>query len=91
MVAQSLENLHTFSYNIIETSPASLAHNSVFICPNNIVNLVQMHTCMLCGLVGRIKIWDKLTIIGANCIIMFLICHVQNTGTSNTIDSTKIL
>ena len=42
MAVQSLENLHTFllwqqgcSYNIIEDSATSLAHNSVFIGPNN--------------------------------------------------------
>ena len=60
-----------FPYDIIENSPTSFAHNSVFVGPNDFI----CGTDMFYGLIGHINIWDKSTKI---CIIMFFMTSYGN-------------
>ena len=59
-----------FPYSVIENSPTSLTHNSVFIGTNKFKLDIETHC-----LIGYINIWSKLFMI---CIIMFLMAPYAN-------------
>ena len=71
-----------FPYNIIEKSPTSLAHNSVFIGPNDF----KFGTETRCGLIGNTKIWGSLIIICKVSVFDDVICKPPiNEGRSGMI------
>ena len=74
------------SYNILENSPTSLVHNSVFIGPN----YIEFGTDAYMHVVWSGRLYQNLGQIDHNLHNHFLCCHMQTTGTSNAIDSTKI-